>query len=200
MISSPKTMSIIFWSPLGFFVRQALPLKVTFTSEFFVDAILRHIIAGKPASDPGRRLVLYMGNASPHRASLIARNLEANRITASPRPAVWQDLAPFDFFLFGALRGQLSGRIFESREELVEAIRQIASAIPRTTLERLSLEWKEGLQRYINIDGAYVDESLRWHDLSSPFSSGCLDATDSPDTLYIRVTSALLFQIKDIDF
>jgi hypothetical protein len=45
-----------------------------------------------------------------------------------------------DFFLFGALKGQLSGCIFESPDELVEAIREIASAIPRTILERGFLE------------------------------------------------------------
>jgi hypothetical protein len=193
-------MIIIFWPPLGFLVREALPPKVTFTSKFFVDAILPYIIAAKPAADPGRQLVLDMDNASPRRARLIARNLEENRITASPRPAVWPDLAPSDFFLFGALKSQLSGCAFESRGGLVEAIRQIASYIPRTTFERLSLEWEDRLPRCININGAYIDESLRCHNLSSPFSSGGLDATDSPDTLYIRMTSASPFQIKDIDF
>jgi hypothetical protein len=59
-------------------VIQALPSKVTFTSEFFVDAILPHTIAAKPAGDHGRRLVLHMDNASPHCARLIARNLEEN--------------------------------------------------------------------------------------------------------------------------
>jgi hypothetical protein len=58
-ISSPKTMIIIFWSPLGFPVIQALPRKVTFTSKFFVDAILPYIVAAKPAGDSGRRMVLH---------------------------------------------------------------------------------------------------------------------------------------------
>jgi hypothetical protein len=55
MISSPKARIIIFWSPLGFIVIQALPPKVTFTSELLIDAILPHIVAAKPAGDPGRR-------------------------------------------------------------------------------------------------------------------------------------------------
>jgi hypothetical protein len=45
MISSPKAIIIIFWSPVGFPVIQALPPKVTFTSELFVDDILPHIVA-----------------------------------------------------------------------------------------------------------------------------------------------------------
>jgi hypothetical protein len=74
---------------------------------------------------------------------LTARNLEENRITASPHPAFSPPLAASDFFLFGALKDQLSGRIFESPNQLVEAIRQIASAIPQMTLERVFLKWEK---------------------------------------------------------
>jgi hypothetical protein len=113
MLSSPKAIIIIFWSPLGFLVIQALPLKVTFTPEFFVDAILPHIVATKPAGGPGRRLALHIDKASPHRTRLTPRNLEENQIPESFHRAFSPDLAPFVFFLFGALKGQLSGRIFE---------------------------------------------------------------------------------------
>jgi hypothetical protein len=146
MISSLKAMIIIFWSSLWFSMIQALSPKVIFTSEFFVDVILPHIVAAKPAGDPGRRLVLYMDNAAPHRARLTARNLEENRITASPHPAFSSGLAPSVFFLFGALKGQLNGRIVESPDEFVEAIGEIASALLRATLEIVFLEWEEILQ------------------------------------------------------
>jgi hypothetical protein len=76
MTSSPKVMIIMFWSPLGFPVIQALPPRVTFTSEFFADAILSDVVIAKPTGDPSRRLVLHMDNASPRRARLMARNLE----------------------------------------------------------------------------------------------------------------------------
>jgi transposase len=81
-----------------------------------------------------------MDNASPHRARLTAQNLEENHIPTNFHPAFSPDLAPSNFFLFGALKGQLGGRIFESPDELVEAICEIASAIPRTILERIFFE------------------------------------------------------------
>jgi hypothetical protein len=127
-------------------VIQALLPKVTLRSEFFADVILPHIVAAKPAGDPDRRLVLHMDNASPHRARLTARNLEENRITTSPHQAFSPDLAPFGFLLFGAPKGRFIGRIVESPDELAEAIRELASAIRRTTLERVFLEWEERLQ------------------------------------------------------
>jgi hypothetical protein len=154
-------MIIISWSPLDFRVIQARPPKATFTLKFFTDAILPHSVTAKPAGDTGRWVVLHMNNASPHCARLIARNLEDNQITPSPHPTFLPDLAPSHFFLFGALKGQLSGRIFESPDKLVEAIREIASAIPQTTLERVLLVWEARLQRCIDANGAYVDYSLR---------------------------------------
>jgi hypothetical protein len=119
---------------------------VTFTSEFFVDAIFPHILAAKPASDPDRWLVLHIDNASPHGARLTAGNLEENRIATSSHPAFSPDCTPSAFFLFSALKGQPNGRIFESPDEAVEARREIASTILRTTLERIFFEWEESLQ------------------------------------------------------
>jgi hypothetical protein len=94
MISSLKAMVIIFWSLLGFAVIQALPPKVTFTSEFCVDAVLPHAVATKRADDPSQWLVLHMDSASAYGARLPARNLEENRIIASPHPAFSPNLAP----------------------------------------------------------------------------------------------------------
>jgi hypothetical protein len=51
MINFPKAMIIFSRSPLGFPVVQIRPPKVIFTSEFFVDVILPHIIAAKSAGD-----------------------------------------------------------------------------------------------------------------------------------------------------
>jgi hypothetical protein len=77
----------------------------------------------------------------------------------SSHPAFSPDPAP-SLFLFGALKGQLSGRILKSPDELVEAIREIASAIPQTTLEKVFFEWEKTLQRCVDINGVCVDESL----------------------------------------
>jgi hypothetical protein len=157
MISSPKAMTIIFWSPLGFPVIQALPPNVTFTAEFFVESIVPDIVAAKPASDTHRRLVLHMDKASPHRALLTSQNLKENGIVARPHPAFSPDLAPSDFFLFGALKGRLAGCTFASADELIEAIREITGVIPRAQLEKVFLEWEERLQRCISLNDPYVE-------------------------------------------
>jgi hypothetical protein len=130
---------------------------VTFASEFFGDAILHDIVAVKPAGDPGRPLVLHMDNASPHRVRLTTRNLERKSNYSESSSNTLTGPCALRFFLFGAMKGQLSGHIFESLDELVEARHEIASAIRRMTLERVFLESKERLQRCIDITDACVD-------------------------------------------
>jgi hypothetical protein len=123
-------MIITFWSSLGFPMIQTLPPKMTFTAKFFVDNILPDVLAAKRACQPYRRPVLHMDTASPHRAVLAAQKLEGNGIVATPHPASSSDLVPSHFFLFGALKGQFAGRIYESAYELVEEIYQITNPIP----------------------------------------------------------------------
>jgi hypothetical protein len=159
MLSSPKAMIVIFWSPLDFPVIQALSSEVTFTAEFFAENILPEIVAAKPASDTHRRLVLHMDNASPHRALVTSQNREEKGNRHGPHPAFSPDLAPSEFFLFGALKARLAGCTFESADELVEAIAEITGAIPRAQLEKVCLEWKERLQCCISLNGASAEQA-----------------------------------------
>jgi hypothetical protein len=47
--------------------------------------------------------------------------------------------------------------MFESREELFEAIIEILRTIPMEKLMEVFLEWERRLQRCIDIDGEYVE-------------------------------------------
>jgi hypothetical protein len=65
-------------------------------------------------------------------------------------------LAPSDFFLFGYLKRKLMGYRAETPSELLVPIRVILAEIPRKTLNAVSLEWMERLQKCVQIDGEYV--------------------------------------------
>jgi transposase len=80
-----------------------------------------------------------------------------NSMKPAPHPPYSPDLAPSDFYLFGYVKGRLTGQIFESREDLFEAIVEILRSIPREKLMEAFLEWERRLQRCIDIDGEYVE-------------------------------------------
>jgi hypothetical protein len=70
-----------------------------------------------------------MDNSSRHRAVFATQKLEENGIGGNPGPTFSLDIASSDFFLFGALKAQFAGSIFESAEELVEEICEMTRTI-----------------------------------------------------------------------
>jgi transposase len=69
-----------------------------------------------------------------------------NSMKPAAHPPYSPDLAPCDFYLFGHVKGRLTGRQFESREDLFEAIRNILTAFPREKLIEVFLKWERKLQ------------------------------------------------------
>jgi hypothetical protein len=94
-------------------------------------------------SQPVTSVADWFSTCSPRRALLIAHKLEENGNFANPYPALSPDLAPADFILFGILRSQLAGRIFESADEMIEQICEMTSTIPQARLETVSSNGKK---------------------------------------------------------
>jgi hypothetical protein len=61
-----------------------------------------------------------------------------------------------DFFLFGSVKGKLMVYRAETPSELLARIRVILAEISRETLNAVSLEWMERLQKCVQVDGEYV--------------------------------------------
>jgi hypothetical protein len=71
------------------------------------------------------------------------------------------DLAPCDFFLFGAMKENLSGQRFESVEELFFAIEAFLRGLCAGILQTILLEWERRLRICRESGGEYVDTSER---------------------------------------
>jgi hypothetical protein len=65
-------------------------------------------------------------------------------------------LTPWDFFLFGYVKGKLMEYRTETPSELLVRIRIILAEIPRETLNAVFLEWMERLQKCVQVDDDYV--------------------------------------------
>jgi hypothetical protein len=65
----------------------------------------------------------------------------AFQLTAHPLYS--PNLVPSDFFLFGHVKHCLQGRISRSREELLDAIREMVTAIPPEILQDAFEYWME---------------------------------------------------------
>ena len=73
-----------------------------------------------------------------------------------PHPAYSPDPGPSDFYLFEKLKQKFEGVMFESAEELEDAIRDEFSKISKDELKSVFNGCIKRLQRCIEIGGAYI--------------------------------------------
>lgn len=121
IISSPKRMISVLWSPIGFSVVKMLPQGTTFTADYFINTILKEIINTHPQvvrNEPQRKFIVHMDNATPHRAKVTTKFGLQNRLNFVRHPPYSPDLAPSDFYLFGKVKCSLKGSSFKSEDEL----------------------------------------------------------------------------------
>jgi hypothetical protein len=83
--------------------------------------------------------------------------MDDNGIRTASHPPYSPDLAPSDFFLFGPVKTSLRRMVFESAEELLEAVMTILRGIPIETLSATFHQWMDRLQTCIDIGGDYVE-------------------------------------------
>lgn len=158
MIGDEKVLVSVFWNPNGFALVDELPKGVTFTTDYFINNILEKLTKRGTAfpDRDGKRLNLHFDNARPHTADKTIQYMELNGLKKVPHPPYSPDIAPSDFFLFGYTKDKLQGCSFNTREELLDAIRQIWAEIPKATLREVFLEWEKRLQKVIDTDGNYI--------------------------------------------
>jgi hypothetical protein len=126
MISTPKVMISIFWSPLALSVIPGVRVSIKFTPAYFYSDIIPKIIEGMSfdLANPPQQLMLHIGNATSPRARESITCLNTFRICPIEQSPYYPDLVPCDFFRFEKLKDALAGQEFKSTEEFFLAIRE----------------------------------------------------------------------------
>jgi hypothetical protein len=75
----------------------------------------------------------------------------------APHPPCSPDPAPSDFYLFGHIKQLFAGHEFPDRGALFDAVQDILRGIKKITRDRVFLAWMERLERYISVNGDYVE-------------------------------------------
>jgi hypothetical protein len=158
MISTPKVMVSIFWSKLGFSMITVIPPRTKFSALHFCGDIIPRLVERMPfdQAKSARQLMLHMNNATPSESGESIPYLKKFRIRLINHPLYSPELRPSDFSLFEKLKGSLAGQEFESTEELLLAIREVADSIGRAELESVCDTWKQRLSGCIQMKGGYV--------------------------------------------
>jgi hypothetical protein len=80
----------------------------------------------------------------------------AIRASLFPTPPQFSpDLAIAGFYLFGRLKRQLSGRILDNEENLLETITETLSELPKDEVQSAFVHWKERYQWVADHNGEF---------------------------------------------
>jgi hypothetical protein len=74
-----------------------------------------------------------------------------------PHPPFSPASTLFDFYLFSTIKGKLRRRSSQGAGELIEGIGDVTGSIRPTELDGVLRNWKDQLQRRIELGGKYID-------------------------------------------
>lgn len=156
----PKTMIVVFWNIHGAVAVAAVPKGKSATGEYFCDEVLQEICNSQAFSDAqeaGKNFWVHMDNAPIHNAVTVKDEMEDLGLARAPHPPYSPDLAPSDFYLFGALKSRIKGIEFRDCDEIKEWIMDEFERIPSDELRRVFRLWAMRLEACIELDGHYVE-------------------------------------------
>ncbi len=119
-----KVMATVFWNWKGVLLVEYLPPKRNITQETYFETILhlRNAIKQKHLRKLSQGIFLLQDNAHPHVTALIQGLLADLGWFVFHHPTYSPDLAPFDYYLFPALKRALRRWHFQTTAELNEGI------------------------------------------------------------------------------
>jgi hypothetical protein len=170
----------------------ALPRGRTFNAEYYRDNILAALIQLQPEHD-GSKLVVRADNARAHIAQKCRTFCKENGLLFAPHPLYLPDLAPSDFFLFGYVKERVTGMMFPSYEELLDAIGKMMTDIESETLTAVSEHWMERLEWVSKNNSDYYPETADGFIYFSPMSIRNRVAKPEWDTLDFELAAATDF-------
>jgi histone-lysine N-methyltransferase SETMAR len=130
-------MMTIFFSSAKLISLQALPLGASFTQEYFINTIRSDIVheSGQIFRRVHRGdLFVHIDNSMYHNDRKVTDELEVLKLDRVPHPPYSPDLTLCDFWLFDMLKQTIKDRVFQTIEEILDAIRHVWREV---TLERL---------------------------------------------------------------
>ena len=118
--------------------------------------LLRQKMRQRRGFSEGQVIRLHHDNAPPHTAHATAQYLAQNDFQVVPHPAYSPDIAPCDFYLFGALKAALAGRHFESTSAISSALAAFFRGVDAATWRKVFDNWVARMEAVIEKNGSYL--------------------------------------------
>ena len=150
---SGKIMASIFWDTKGILMIDYLVKGKTINGKYYADLLvkLREAIVQKRRGKLSKVPLLLHDNASVHTAQVAVSSATNCGFEILEHPAYSPDLAPSDFYLFPTLKKELRGRIFDSDDEVIDAVEDVlgqkSELYFRTGIYKLEDRWSRCVEK-----------------------------------------------------
>jgi histone-lysine N-methyltransferase SETMAR len=159
-----KVMLTLFFDASGAvcteFLRQgtiSTPTYITTLRHLREDVRRKRPYWRKRGEAPPDDWFLHQDNAPAHRSGECAEYMRKAGFNVLAHPPYSPDLAPCDFWAFGALKHHLAGAKYATAAELEEAVRHWLAHVGADAWRSVFDSWRRRLNRCIELDGDYVE-------------------------------------------
>jgi hypothetical protein len=155
-----KSLLIIFFNIQGIVHKEFLPPGQTINGKFYCE-VLKQPRKGfqhkRPDKWKNNSWFLHHENAPAHTSLVVQQFLNSNNITVIPHPLYSHDLAPCDFFLFPKMKLWLTGRRFDTTEEIHADLQEVIDTLTFENFQGYMKSWETCWDRCIHAQGDYFE-------------------------------------------
>jgi hypothetical protein len=158
-IATQKVMLTVFFGINGVVLTNWMIPPNSLNASYFLNEILvplSHSIHGVHPKQHSPFTIIHFDNAKPHTAKMTMNSLQQLHLKRAPHPPFSPEIAPSDFYLFGAIKEQLKTYEFESIDAMKFTAEEKLREIPLDTFERVFNEWMERLEIVKSNNGDYI--------------------------------------------
>lgn len=155
-----KVMASIFWDVKGILMIDYLEKGKTINGKYYADLLvkLREAIKEKRRGKLSKTPLLLQDNASVHTAQIAVASAHNCGFQLLDHPAYSPDLAPSDFYLFPTIKRELRGKIFDSDDEVIDAVEDILGEKDEEFFKNGIYKLEDRWTRCVEKDGDYVEK------------------------------------------
>ena len=154
-----KTMFTIFFNGDGIQLIDMKPKGIRINADYFLNNIIKTLELTDIVTEATRNdenVFIHYDNAPCHNACAVKTYLPQSRFTRVDHPPFSPDIAPCDFALFGSIKESFNDAVFETEEELLDAILNFFDTKGPEYFISIFKSWEERLRLVIKNKGGYI--------------------------------------------
>ena len=156
--SAGKVMVAVFFSRREIIALIELEKGLMVTSKWYTEVCLPEIFSGIHRGHPNTELRRwFLHHVSPYKSQLTSDFLADSQNNIVEHAPYSPDLTPCDFYLFPKITKNVRGRRFETRNDVLKAVREELDKLEKRDFEECFDAWLRRLKKCIEVGGNYVE-------------------------------------------